>query len=137
LIAARRSLIERWLRDEGLRGPALAAGVVSEMTERRRLAESVRRRALAAADFAAVARQWSDDPGSREVGGDLGRFSRNIHPAAFDRVAFSLVPGQISPVIETEYGFHIIRVTSHEPERLLRLDELRATLHDRLQGRKR
>lgn len=62
------------------------------------------------ADFAVLARRFSDDPGSREHGGDLGWFGTGRMVPEFERVAFSLRPGQTSGIVETEFGFHIIRV---------------------------
>ncbi|HEV2149392.1 MAG TPA: peptidylprolyl isomerase [Longimicrobiaceae bacterium] len=76
----------------------------------RRQAEAVRARAAAGEDFAALARQHSQDPGSREQGGDLGYFGRGRMVAPFEEAAFQLEPGQISPVVETPFGYHVIRV---------------------------
>jgi peptidyl-prolyl cis-trans isomerase SurA len=73
-------------------------------------AESVRRRLLDGEDFSLLARRHSADPGSRERGGELGWFRRGRMVPEFDRVAFSLRTNEISPVVETAFGFHIIRV---------------------------
>ena len=68
------------------------------------------------ADFATVAKRESMDPGSKELGGDLGWARRGSgFVAEFERVIFSLPPGQLSPVIETSFGFHIIRVDRVQP----------------------
>lgn len=61
-------------------------------------------------DFEVLAKRFSDDPGSKEHGGDLGWFKRGRMVPAFENVAFALKPGEVSPVIETEFGFHIIKV---------------------------
>ncbi|MFO7259948.1 MAG: peptidylprolyl isomerase [bacterium] len=61
-------------------------------------------------DFEALARRHSDDPGTKDQGGNLGWFRRGDMVPAFDSAAFSLPPGQLSGVVETNYGFHIIRV---------------------------
>lgn len=73
------------------------------------------------ADFATVARRYSDDPGTRERGGELGWFRRGRMVPAFERAAFGLRPGQVSGIVETSFGFHIIKVDRvRGPERLAR-----------------
>jgi peptidyl-prolyl cis-trans isomerase SurA len=68
------------------------------------------------ADFATVAKRESMDPGSRELGGDLGWARRGSgFVPEFERVIFSLPPGQISGVVETSFGFHIIKVDRIQP----------------------
>jgi len=86
----------------------------------RRKAREVLRRARAGEDFAALAREFSDDPGSKDKGGDLDFFGRGRMVREFEEAAFSLQPGQISDLIETSYGFHIIKV---EARRIAPLDE--------------
>lgn len=72
-------------------------------------------------DFATLARRHSDDPGSREQGGELGWFRRGRFVPQFDRVAFGLQPGQHSGIVETSFGLHIIKVErARGPERLAR-----------------
>jgi peptidyl-prolyl cis-trans isomerase D len=62
-------------------------------------------------EFAALARQYSKDPGSAGNGGDLGFFGRNMMVKPFEDAAFSLKPGEISDIVESEFGLHVIRVT--------------------------
>ncbi|HLO77669.1 MAG TPA: peptidylprolyl isomerase [Magnetospirillum sp.] len=62
------------------------------------------------ADFAELARQNSDCP-SGEEGGDLGKFPRGAMVREFDEAAFALQPGQVSDVIETPFGYHLIQRT--------------------------
>ncbi len=66
-------------------------------------------------DFESMARKESMDPGSKELGGDLGWNRRGRMVPEFDRIMFALNPGTISPVIETTFGYHVIRVDRVQP----------------------
>ena len=70
----------------------------------------IRKRIIDGADFATMARIYSDDPGSASKGGELGDFSRGAMAPEFEAAAFSLQPDELSPIIETEYGFHILKL---------------------------
>ena len=90
----------------------------------RKLIEDIRQRALSGEDFAELAKKYSQDPGSEAQGGDLGYFSRGSMIKQFEDAAFSLDVGQISDVIRTRYGFHIIKVEDKKPERVKSLEEV-------------
>lgn len=79
-------------------------------------AESLLVELQAGADFATVARRESMDPGSKELGGDLGWARRGSgFVPEFERAIFSLPPGQLSAVVETSFGFHVIKVDRIQP----------------------
>ncbi len=75
-------------------------------------AEALRKRAVAGEDFAALARRYSQDQGNAQKGGDLGEFGRGDLLPALENAAFALEPGQISPVVESPFGLHIIKLES-------------------------
>ncbi|MDE3215914.1 MAG: peptidylprolyl isomerase, partial [Gemmatimonadota bacterium] len=93
-----------------------------EKAAARARADSIRAEIVAGADFAQIAKRESADSTTRAVGGDLGwnRRGSGLVPS-FERVLFAMEPGQISPVFETPFGFHILRVDRiNGPERKAR-----------------
>lgn len=68
----------------------------------------------AGADFAAVAKQVSKDEATRDNGGELGWIPRDVMPPEFEQAAFALQPGQISGVVQTQLGFHILKVLARD-----------------------
>jgi parvulin-like peptidyl-prolyl isomerase len=82
-------------------------------------AEAVLERLEEGEDFAALAEELSQDPGSAEEGGDLGWFPEGQMIPEFDEVAFSLSPGEMSGVVESSFGFHIILVEERDEDREL------------------
>jgi peptidyl-prolyl cis-trans isomerase C len=97
--------------------------------------EAARKRAADISDqikkggnFAQIAATKSEDPGSAANGGELGFFSRGQMVAPFDSIAFSLQPGQVSDVVRTPYGFHIIQLEEKRPEGTFSFDEVQGRL---------
>ncbi len=88
-------------------------------------------------DFAALAKQNSDDPGSGAQGGDLGFFQRGQMVPPFEQAAFALAVGQTSDLVTSDFGFHIIRVTDKQPGRTQTLDEVRPEIEQYLVGQNR
>jgi peptidyl-prolyl cis-trans isomerase SurA len=84
------------------------------------------------ANFADLARDYSEDVGSAVFGGDLGFFERRRAVQQFDEVAFSLPVGQVSDIVRTQYGYHLIMVTAEQP--LSSMGEMRQTLRDLYQN---
>jgi peptidyl-prolyl cis-trans isomerase SurA len=78
-------------------------------------AESVLAQLRRGADFETMARRYSDDPGTKDRGGDLGWFRRGMMVSSFDRAAFALKPGEMSNVIQSPFGYHIIKVDRAQP----------------------
>ena len=78
-------------------------------------AESLRVEIEKGGDFEQVAKRESMDPGTKETGGDLGWRRRGQFVPEFERVAFALRPGRLSPVVETTFGYHLIRVDRVQP----------------------
>lgn len=85
-------------------------GVTRSEAEARSLAEQVAREVREPdADWNAIAAKYTDEPGSKETGGDLGKFGRGRMVKSFELAAFALPVGQISEVVQSPFGFHIIQ----------------------------
>ena len=78
-------------------------------------AEDLLKQAKGGADFAALAKKYSEDDSNAKNGGDLDYFGRGRMVPEFDAVAFAMEPGQISDLVKTQYGYHIIKVVEKKP----------------------
>src|SRR5579864_290840 len=93
-------------------------------------AEDLLKLLKAGGDFAELARKNSEDPGSATKGGDLGWVARGQTVKPFEDTAFSLKPKEISGLVKTEYGYHILQVLDHEQAHQRTFDEVKAQLAD-------
>lgn len=82
--------------------------------------------------FAEIAKQNSDDPGSAMRGGDLGFFGRGVMVKAFEDKIFSMQPDEISDIVETHFGFHVIKLTAVKAEKHPDLEEVREQIASKL-----
>lgn len=87
------------------------------------------------AEFSELAREHSEGPSS-EKGGDLGSFSRGQMVESFDKAAFALEPGEVSDVVETRFGYHLIKVEDKTPSSMKSLDEVKTSIRENLQREK-
>jgi peptidyl-prolyl cis-trans isomerase D len=95
-------------------------------------AEELLKQARGGADFAALAKKNSEDEGSAKNGGDLDFFGRGRMAKEFEDAAFALQPGQISDVVKSPFGYHIIKVVDHKPAVTKSLNDVRQQISDRL-----
>jgi peptidyl-prolyl cis-trans isomerase D len=91
-------------------------------------AEDVLKQVQHGGDFAALATKYSEDPGSKTKGGDLGWVQRGQMVPEFEKATFELKPGQISGIIKTQYGYHIIKDLAHEDAHLQTFEESKAAI---------
>ncbi len=96
-----------------------------EKKKAREKAEDLLKKIKAGEDFAKLAAEFSDDPGSKGKGGELGFFSRGKMVRPFEDAAFSLKPGEVSGVVETTFGFHIIKVEEKKEAGVEPFEEVR------------
>ncbi len=101
------------------------------------LAEEVLKKAKApGADFAALAKQYSEDDSNKMNGGDLDYFGRGRMVAEFDQAAFTMKAGEISNLVKTAFGFHIVKIVDSKPDTTRALVEVRAEIEDQLKWQK-
>jgi parvulin-like peptidyl-prolyl isomerase len=103
----------------------------SEKAEARKKIEDILAKAKAGEDFAGLAKQYSEDPGSKENGGLYENFPRGQMVKPFEDAAFSVPVGQLSGVVETAYGYHILQVVDRKRE-TRPFEEVRGEIESRL-----
>lgn len=82
--------------------------------------------------FAEIAKEFSDDPGSANSGGDLGFFGRGVMVRSFEEQIFSMQINEISDIVETDFGFHVIQLTDIKAEKKPELQEVREQIEQQL-----
>jgi peptidyl-prolyl cis-trans isomerase D len=98
----------------------------------RKQAESVLAQLKKGGDFAALATKFSEDEGSKANGGDLDYFPRGRMVPEFEAAAFALAPGEVSDLVQSQFGFHIIKVVDKRPASTTAIDDVRAQIQDLL-----
>jgi parvulin-like peptidyl-prolyl isomerase len=94
------------------KGSLRAAPTVTRTKEEaKKLAADISAKAKKGQDFAALAKQYSDEPGAKDRAGSLGKFGKGQMVKPFEEAAFALKPGEVSGVVETDFGFHVIKRT--------------------------
>jgi peptidyl-prolyl cis-trans isomerase C len=97
--------------------------------------KAVQKRLQNGEDFAKVAKEVSDCP-SKEVGGDLNFFQKGQMVPPFEKAAFSMKPGETSDIVETEFGYHIIKVTDKKEPGAMTFDEVKPRIEQHLKNEK-
>src|SRR5215472_11572564 len=100
----------------------------AEVDEIKKKAEDVLKQVKKGTKFDELAKKYSEDPGSKEKGGDLGWLIQGQTVAEFEEAVFSLQPGQVSDLVKTQYGFHIIKVLEKETAHTKSLDEVKDSI---------
>jgi peptidyl-prolyl cis-trans isomerase C len=106
-------------------------------TAAREKIEGIRSRVKAGASFADEAAAHSECPSGRQAGGSLGWFGRGMMVPAFDTAVFGMKVGDLSEIIETQFGFHIIQKTGHEEAAAASFEEVKESVYDFLVHAKR
>ncbi|MGH9349264.1 MAG: peptidylprolyl isomerase [Vicinamibacterales bacterium] len=88
-------------------------------------------------DFGELAKHYSQDPGSAATGGDLGYFAQGQMVGPFEQAAFALAPGAVSGLVETPFGFHIIKVADKQAPRVVPFDEVKPQIEELLENQQR
>lgn len=132
---------DRFQQGETMRASHVLVLVPAEATPQARAAlraraETALKAAKAGKDFGQLARQYSQDS-SAQRGGDLGFFPRGQMVPAFDQAAFALSPGQVSELVETQFGYHIIKATEKRPARIVPFVEAAAQIQQFLEQEQR
>ncbi len=111
---------------------APGADAAQAKIQARQRAEEILKQIREGADFQEMARVYSHEASSAANGGDVGYFQRGDMEPSFEKAAFALAPGQVSDIVETRQGLHIIKVTEHQGASVMSPEEARADITERL-----
>jgi len=95
-------------------------------------AENILKKIKLGEDFAKLAGEVSDDPGSKQKGGELGFFSRDRMVKPFEDAAFTLKPGEVSGLVKTQYGYHIIKAEEKKAAGIQPFDDVKERIRQKL-----
>lgn len=98
----------------------------------RKQADEIAKRAKAGENFAALAKQFSEDESNNTTGGSLGEFGRGTMVPEFEQAAFAMKAGEISDPVKTSFGYHIIKIEKNQPATTRPLDQVRSEIEDQL-----
>jgi peptidyl-prolyl cis-trans isomerase C len=123
------SNLDRFKRPEQVRASHILIKVdpeadKSEKAKARKQIETIQKKVKKGEDFEALAKEYSGCPSSAK-GGDLGYFGRGQMVKPFEDAAFALQPGQVSDIVETRFGYHLIKVTDKRPPTTVPFDEVK------------
>ncbi len=104
--------------------------------EARKKALEIRAKILKGESFSKLAKKYSDDPGSKARGGDLGYFRKGQMVPEFEKAAFSLKKGQISKPVKTTFGYHIIKLEDRKPSKQRSFKEVKQEIRQKLLRKK-
>ena len=112
-----------------------ASATPEEKKKAKEKAEALLKKIKAGEDFATLAKSDSTCPSGKQ-GGDLGTFSKGQMVAPFEKAAFALKPGEVSDVVETQFGYHIIKLTERKEGGSIKFDEVKSKIQDFLKNQK-
>ncbi|GFE60336.1 peptidylprolyl isomerase [Geobacter sp. AOG2] len=132
--------LDKFHQDEKVRASHILCGIdtkasAEEKKKAREKAEKLRKELANGADFATLAKENSSCPSSKQ-GGDLGFFGKGQMVPPFEQAAFALKPGEISDVVETQFGYHIIKQTERTKAETVPFSAVRSKIEDYLKNQK-
>ncbi|HBG45510.1 MAG TPA: hypothetical protein DDW94_00810 [Deltaproteobacteria bacterium] len=119
-----------------IRSDAAAADKEKARAEARRKIDDILKKVKSGSDFATIAKKVSQDPGSARQGGELGWFQKGVMIKAFEEAAFALNKNEVSGVVETEFGYHVIKVEEKKDAGLKPVKEVEPEIKEALAGQK-
>ena len=131
---------DKFKQEESVKASHILCGVdanasAEDKKKAREKAEALLKKIKAGEDFSTLAKTESTCPSSKQ-GGDLGYFSKGQMVAPFEKAAFALKPGEVSDVVETQFGYHIIKLTEKKDAGVVKFDTVKEKILDFLKNQK-